>query len=43
MENKRKAQIEQRQKEFSQANLAKTPVASPALKELIRRTLNGGK
>lgn len=42
MENKRKAQIEQRQKEFSQANLAKIPVASPALEELIRRTLNGG-
>ncbi|MBF4454731.1 hypothetical protein IRT38_04870 [Acinetobacter sp. SK-43] len=40
-ENKRKAQMMQRQQQLSQANQAKTPVASPALEELIRKTLKG--
>lgn len=42
-ENRLKAQILQNQQKLSQASLTKTPVASPALRELIRRTLNGGK
>lgn len=40
-ENKRKAQMIQRQQQLNQANQAQTPVASPALEELIRKALNG--